>query len=374
MHRLNRRDTGRALLAVLTICVPLACGPTLPVTSSSPATSVAPTDPIATSAGSPTAAPTEPSAALARWSAILPSGLTPEARAGQSWTVDPSSAVAYLFAGQGDGADLDDLWVYDLTADAWERLEPAGARPAPRRDHAAAWIDGLGLVVFGGRSDSGAFDDFWAYDPGARAWRTLGVAGSRPVARSGACVALRADGRLWLLGGQSADGSVLADAWVFDSGLSTWTERPAPRVVPAGRSGAACWWSAEDQLVLYGGTSVTGAVLGDAWSLAAAESPDPDWQQITGLDVVPRGGAAETALGGGAVVAGGIGDDGAVRSDVVTFDAGTLAVTRFEAPPEGPPARSSASLIDDPEGERLILYGGAGPSGVLGDLWALDLP
>ena len=374
VHRPIRRMTGRALLAALAICMPLACGPTLPVTSSPTGTLAAPSDPTATSAGSPTAAPTEPSAGLARWSAISPSGLTPAPRADQSWTVDPSSAVAYLFAGRGDGSDLDDLWAYDLTADVWERLEPAGDRPAPRHDHVAAWIEGLGLVVFGGRTDSGALDDFWAYDPGVNAWRTLGVAGSRPGPRTGACVALRADGRLWLLGGQSADGSVLADAWVYDPGASTWTERPAPGEAPAGRSGAACWWSADDRFVVYGGTSVTGAALGDAWSLAAAESPDADWQRLADSGLTPRSGAAGTAVSGGAVVAGGIGGDGALRSDVVIVDPRTLAVTRLEAAPDGPPARSSASLIDDPGGERLVLFGGAATSGMLGDLWALDLP
>ena len=154
--------TGRALLAVLAICVPLACGPTVPVTPSPTATSAAPSDPTATGAGSPTPVLTEPSAGFARWSAVSPSGPTPAPRAGQSWTVDPSSAVAYLFAGQDAGSDLSDLWAYDLTADAWQRLEPDGDRPTPRHDHSAAWIDGFGLVVFGGRTDSGVLDDFWA--------------------------------------------------------------------------------------------------------------------------------------------------------------------------------------------------------------------
>jgi hypothetical protein len=270
--------------------------------------------------------------------------------------------------------DLDDLWAYDLTADVWQRLDPGGDRPSPRHEHAAAWIDGLGLVVFGGRSDAGALDDFWAYDPAADGWRTLAVTGPPPAARAGACVAMRADGRLWLYGGLGPDQAVLADTWIYDSGLSDWVSRPSVGEAPAGRSGAACWWSADDRFLIHGGTSATGAALGDAWSLEAAGPADSVWQPVVDPGLSPRAQAAVTTGGGGAVIVGGRGADGAARSDLVTFEASTLAVTHLDAAPEGPAARSGASLVDDPEAERLLLFGGAGASGPLNDLWALDLP
>lgn len=350
---------GRVICVILVTCVPLACDPTIPITPSPSATS---------------APPSEPSSGLARWSAISPRGSTPAPRSGQSWAVDPSSAVAYLFAGRGNGSDLGDLWAYDLTADAWDRLDPAGERPGPRRDQTAVWIDGLGLVVFGGRTDSGMLDDFWAYDPSANAWRTIDVAGPRPGARSGACVAARVDGRFWLLGGLSADGSVLADTWEYDPGSSTWTHRPAISEELAGRSSAACWWTVDDRFVVYGGASATGVALGDAWFLVGAGSADAAWRPLAARGLSPRSGAASTAASLGAVVVGGIGGDGAVRSDVVTFDSRSLAATRLDTASDGPPARSGAALVDDPEGERLVLFGGAGTSSTFGDLWALQLP
>lgn len=374
MHRLIPWMTGRSLLAALALCVPVACGPTIQVTPSPTAASVAPSAATATASGSLASVPTEPSAGLARWSAVSARGPTPEPRADQSWTVDPSSAVAYLFAGRGGGSNLDDLWAYDLTADAWELLETDSDRPMARHDHSAPWIDGLGLVVLGGRTDAGVLDDFWVYDPLANAWRTLTVTGSRPVARAGACVALRSDGRLWLLGGESADGSVPADMWVYDPGPSTWTERPISGESPTARSGASCWWTADDRLVVYGGTSATGATLGDAWSLGATESSSAAWQQLADTGLTPRSEAALVVASEAAVVAGGVGGDGSVRSDVVTFDSRTLDVTHLDAAPDGPPARSGASLVDDPEGERLVLFGGAGTSSLLGDVWTLDLP
>src|SRR5258705_1962521 len=82
------------------------------------------------------------SAAPAGWTKVTPSGASPSPREGQTWTVDPSSAAAYLFGGRGS-ADLNDLWVYDLTADSWTRLAPKGAAPVARTGHVAAWIDGL---------------------------------------------------------------------------------------------------------------------------------------------------------------------------------------------------------------------------------------
>jgi hypothetical protein len=33
-----------------------------------------------------------------------------------------------------------------------------------------------------------------------------------------------------------------------------------------------------------------------------------------------------------------------------------------------------ASLVNDPSSERLLLFGGAGTIGTVGDLWSLDLP
>ncbi len=375
MQRSIRRVARRTTFIVAALALPLACGPSVPVSPSidapSPSISVPSTD-------LPTPPASEPPVAVARWSELEPAGTTPSARSGHTWTVDPSSAVAYLFGGAGVAADgtaapvVDDLWAYDMTADSWQALQPPDATPGSRRDHAAAWIDGLGLVVAGGRGVDGVLDDLWAYDPNANGWRTLDVVGPSPPARADACVAMRVDGRLWLHGGSGDDGAPFGDTWVYDPGPSSWTLVAASGDGPPPRAGAACFWTSDDRFVVDGGSGVEGAVLGDAWVLDPASA---SWTPVAIPAGIPaRAAAAYASTGSGGVVVGGSGSDEVARSDLVVFDATTLTPTRFEASPDGPTPRLDATLVDDPQGERLLLFGGAGPTGPVGDLWSLDLP
>jgi hypothetical protein len=334
--------------------------------------SSADTSPSPTSSATP--AQSDATAGVARWTAVSPATPGPDARSGHTWTADPSSAVAYLFGGRGSAGPLGDGWAYDLTADRWSQLQPDGERPAARFEHGAAWIDGLGLVVFGGRNESRVLDDFWAFDPSANAWRALEISGAGPSARAAACLALRADGQLWLYGGQRADGTASAELWVYDPGPSSWMERAAGDG-PEARAGMACWWSADGRLVVHGGrTSASSAPVGDLWAYDPDAGADGAWQDMEATGLVPRDRAAATTTSHGGVVAGGIGADDAPLADVVVFDDQSLAATVLRPAPDGPTPRSGAALADDPEGERTLMYGGLGADGPLGDLWALDLP
>lgn len=364
---------GRSLLAIILLAVPLACEPA-PSEPPSPTASASPPASADPSPSPSEPVPSDPAAGEARWTAVTASGDAPAARADHSWTFDPSGAVAYLFGGRGADGDLADLAAYDLTADAWLALSPAGPAPSPRHDHAAAYVDGLGLVVLGGRTDAGVVDDLWAYDPSADGWRTLEVAGERPPARAGACVAQRTDGRLWLHGGEGADGALLDDTWVYDPGPSTWTRLDTPAGDgPAARRDAACWWTADDRFVVMGGAGADGAVLADGWTLAGDAADG--WAAIDADTLLPRADAAASAGDQGAVLVGGVADAaGTPVADLLVFDPRTLETARFTAAADGPPARHGAALVDDPQGERLLLFGGTDGATPLADLWAVRLP
>ncbi|MGH2477126.1 MAG: Kelch repeat-containing protein, partial [Candidatus Limnocylindrales bacterium] len=328
MTRPTRRPRRRAigLLLATVIVVPGACGPTLPVT---PAPSASPTPALASPSPTATASTSGQPVETATWTPVQPAGGPPAARDGHSWTTDPSSAVAYLFGGRGAAGELDDLWVYDMTADAWQQLSPTGARPTARYDHAAAWIDGLGLVVAGGRSASGVLADLWAYDPSANDWRTLDTTGPVPAGRSGACSALRTDGSWWMYGGAGADGAGLAELWQYDSGRSAWVETTVD-AGPLGRLDAACWWTNDGRFDVYGGRPRTDGppvTDGAIWSLdPALISAAQAWSSVAGPAGPDRARAAITSNGDAAVVVGGLGADGAPRSDLVVVgpDGATL--------------------------------------------------
>jgi galactose oxidase-like protein len=388
MDRPIRRSPSRGLLAVaalvavvVVVAAILSFGnrPVAPESSSRTSPS-----PSSTSSGSATASPaatassspipTDTPVGIAHWARVTAGTPGPSARSGHTWTVDPSSAVAYLFGGRGGSGDLADLWAYDLTSDRWTQLKPTGTPPSARSEHGAVWVDGLGLVIFGGRTASGVLDDFWAYDPEANAWRTLEVGSVHPSARAAACLTLRTDGRLWLYGGDRGSGPGDADLWIYDPGPSSWTRR-APKGGPGTRTGAACWWSSDDRLIVHGGAGDPGsAPVGDLWALDPAASSDGTWKQVdtTGLPARQRAAVAFTSHGG--VVLGGAGKGDALLADVVVFAPESLSANVLGAAPDGPVARSGAALADDPEAERTLLFGGHSASGPLDDLWSLDLP
>jgi hypothetical protein len=392
MNQPRRAIGNRALVAAvivvaaLLLFVTIGRGPNTasppPASSSAVPSSAGPTTSAAATASVPASGDISPSpsiqsgssAAPAEWTKVTPSGAGPSPREGQTWTVDPSSAVAYLFGGRGS-ADLNDLWVYDLTADSWTRLAPKGAVPGARTDHVAAWIDGLGLVLAGGRSGTKVLDDLWAYDPNANAWRTLTTSGSRPPARSGSCSTLSADGRLWITGGRAANGTYLGDTWSYDPGPSKWAKQTVIGAGPEARDGAACWWTSDGALALYGGRSPAHPALADLWTLDGAASGGA-WSEHDSAGLPARARAA--AGGSQAIVAvGGLGTDGKPRADVTIFDPRSLAATTREtsaAAGSSPEPRSGASLVDDPESERELVFGGRGSSGASSEVWALTLP
>ncbi len=174
------------LFAALLAAVLAACGQP-PATPGQPsgdgAASLGPSQaeptPSETAATSPDPAPTEPA-----WRLVSAEvdGITP--REDHTWTLDPEARVAYLFGGRtADNVALDDLWAYDLDDGSWRRIDPPRRTPPARFGHNAAWVEGIGLVVFAGQAGTAFFDDLWAFDPAAERWRRLASGGDAPVAR-----------------------------------------------------------------------------------------------------------------------------------------------------------------------------------------------
>src|SRR6185503_18605783 len=119
-------------------------------------------------------------------------------REDHTWTVSPDGATAYLFGGRDGTAVYGDLWSYRFTTGVWTSLATSGTVPPARFGHNAAWANGIGLVIFAGQAGGTFFNDLWAYDPAASAWRELPAGGAVPVPRYGSCAAIGPDSRLWI--------------------------------------------------------------------------------------------------------------------------------------------------------------------------------
>ncbi|MGH2488779.1 MAG: Kelch repeat-containing protein, partial [Candidatus Limnocylindria bacterium] len=320
-------------------------------------------------AASPLASPSQQPAG---WREVQAAGAAPMPREDHTWTLDGDGEIAYLFGGRDDASGhgaYADLWAYDLATDTWSQL--SGGPPA-RFGHNAAWVPGVGLVVFAGQ-DAAFFNDLWAYDPPTDTWRVLPVTGSLPVPRYGSCAALGPDGRLWISHGFTSEGSRFADTWAYDFALGAWTEETPVGAVPVVRCLHACWWTDADRFTLYAGQTTGTTSLGDRWELTVGTRPGTNaWQELGAGPGQPvaRNLYASARWDGQALVFGGQALDGSYLADTWRLaDDGTYLELLPGA--VGPSARSGAELVPDPERGRVLLFGGKAGASVFGDLWEL---
>lgn len=69
-----------------------------------------------------------------------------------------------LFGGQDASRTArNDTWILDVDSGAWTLVDPQGA-PSARYNHAAVWIPGYGMVIYGGRNDNGPLGELWLGD------------------------------------------------------------------------------------------------------------------------------------------------------------------------------------------------------------------
>jgi hypothetical protein len=367
---MGRRSPLVAVLAVgvtITGCMAAA--------SPSPSPSIAPSAAPSVEPSAPSEAPSvEPSRPPAGWRQLTVAG-GPSARSDHTWTVDPEGEIAYLFGGRPDqgSAALADLWAYDLATDEWNQL--AGG-PPPRFGHNAAWVPGVGVVIFAGQAGSTFYNDLWAYDPESGTWAQLAAGGAVPVARYGSCAALGPDGRLWVSHGFTREGRRFNDTRAYDFGAGTWTDETPPGELPIVRCLHGCWWTATDRFVLYAGQTDGIPAIGDRWALQVGSRPGTNaWTEITPASGGPaaRNLYASTRWDEATVIFGGQNVDRGYLADTwLLTDDGRSEPVLGEAP--GPSQRSGAELAADLVRGRALLFGGTIGGTTYAELWELTVP
>lgn len=342
---------------------PSAPSPGSPAASpplASPSVSAAPST---SGSASPSQAPARPDA----WAAI-DAGAGPAAREDHTWTVG-NDGDAWLFGGRDGATVFDDLWRYDLARDTWKRLAPSGPAPDGRFGHTSSWIDGIGLVIWSGQVGSTFFNDLWAFDPAAAAWRELPAGGPVPAARYGSCAAVDPDGRLWISHGFTQDAGRFADTWVHDFATSRWTNVTRPGQLPVARCLHDCLWTPDGRFLLYAGQTTGIPAIGDLWTRPA----DGDWMAAPDAEPAARQLYAITTRGDDAWVFGGGAEDRSKLGDLWTLDLASLAWRQITLDGPAPSARSAATLITDAATDRLLLFGGLTGTGASEETWALEL-
>jgi hypothetical protein len=351
-----------------------------PGTSGSSASSASTSGSLSSPSGSAaTVAPTGSGGAVGSdvptvtWSRRAPDGPIPAARQGHTWTVDPDTGIAYLYGGLTEadsattGAALGDLWAYDLGADRWARVPVTGRAPEARWGHTAAWIDGVGLVIVGGRNSAGGgLDDSWRYDPDTASWQRLRDAGRSPPARSESCGVVDRDGALWLFDGRGTAGEALQDVWRYRPDPGIWELADLGPGAPA-RMDHACWLGPDGRVMVLGGEA-GGTFFGDLWRIDLGAAAGGSWSQVPiGDDFGVRSRAAAATHADRGVIVGGFDADATLLDSAWSF--GSDSISELASGETRPDGRARAALIDDPAAERMLLFGGVTASGVSDELW-----
>jgi len=95
------------------------------------------------------------------WTELL-SDLKPVGRQYQTLVASQANPNRLLLFGGQDAtrSARNDLWQLDLASGLWQPVDtPDG--PGPRYQHAAVWIPNMGMLVYGGRDDTGPLGDLW---------------------------------------------------------------------------------------------------------------------------------------------------------------------------------------------------------------------
>lgn len=356
------------MLFIFTACIASPMSPLGSPSASSPTRTPAPSP---TEEASPTQT-TAPTSIEAGWHQLNADVRQVGGREDHTWTLAPDGSTAYLFGGRrANGSVLGDMWAYDLDDDAWAQVT---AGPEPRFGHNAAWVEGVGLIVFGGEAGAQFFNDVWAYDPTITSWQQLPSGGDRPAARYGSCAGVGPDGRLWISHGFTSEGRRFADTRAYDFETNQWTDETPSGPGPVARCLHACWWTADGRFDLYAGQTDGITALGDLWQLSLGpRQATHQWTQLTigGQQPPARNLYASARWQGSTIVFGGQALDGSYLGDLwrITDDG---VATRLDIA-DGPSPRSGAELLADPAHGRLLLFGGKNESGTLSDLWELGL-
>lgn len=269
----------------------------------------------------------------------------PPARRGHSAVYSPASDRMVIFGGDAFGMSqqkFNDVWVLAHAsgtggAPRWILLQPQGTPPAPRSEHVAFYDQAHNrMVIFGGDGAQPAnLTDLWVLTHadgtgGQPEWEELNASGRKPdfSAYASGTYDPRSN-RLTIFGGwRCCSGPTTNAVWVLShanglGGAPQWGSVPMNGLTPTPRAGAQSKYNrTQNTAVYFGGTGNN-----ELWQLSNPNViGQPGWTQIT-----PQG-TSPSARGG--VVA-------------------------------------NAASAYDAANDRLIIFGGKGPNGVLNDTWVL---
>ena len=238
------------------------------------------------------------SIARQQWSLVAADGvIRPLARFGHTLVYDSLRRRLILFAGQANSF-FSDVWAYDLAANTWQQLAAGGVGPPSRYGHSAVYDPKLNrMVISHGFTTAGRFDDTWAFDLAANSWKDITPAGIKPTKRCLHHAVLDEKGNaMYLYGGCSSGFGPCPqdDLWVLDFSTNLWQQVLATPKPPGRYHNGLAFDAIRRRVVVFGGV-VGGTNGADVWEYDLATRA---WLQAVLTSSVAGRSRHETAVAG----------------------------------------------------------------------------
>lgn len=310
------------------------------------------------------------------YSGLIGEGSTPAPAYGASMAYDAAGGFLTLFGGCGSACGRSSTWSYvpynaSARLQPWEELgpdAPPASTPPPLSGAAMTYVPYAGgaLLLFGGQEPNSTLsDELWQF--AGESWTEIHPLGGPPVAREGSTFTFDpALGVVVLFGGLGASGP-LGDTWELGylPSVSEWSwSRVAPARSPTARYLAAATYDPSlSAILLFGGCGGADCPLGDTWTFTGST-----WSECatsscgSGQAPSARYGSAITYDGAAdaIVLFGGAGAEGVVGDTWEYNGTGWHLVIPAAA---GPPAAMESDLAYDPGLNGTVLWGGLGTGG-----------
>jgi hypothetical protein len=246
----------------------------------------------------------------------------------------------------------------------WTPLSLVPNVPPGRWGAPAVSVCGPVFMIGGSMTSATPYlNDQWMWN--GSTWSATSFAdGGAPPARFLASAATL-NGVVILFGGY-ANSVESSDTWINRG--DAWSQATYPADSGPGARVEAAMFTLNDQVVLYGGSTDQGnTVLQDTWIWNGA-----DWTEKSPMhNPGPRYGTAAVTFGTVGLVFGGYDENSNYTDETWLWDGGDWTnVTPDAGPDAGPPARARAAAAT--LGNRVLLFGGQGDPGPLGDAWVWD--
>jgi galactose oxidase-like protein/Kelch motif protein len=192
------------------------------------------------------------------WVEMHPS-VAPSPRAATVMLYDPDQQQMILFGGFAFGHSIvsNETWGYSYSRNTWTNLQPMNA-PSERASYGMAYDSTRKqMILFGGFTESGYFNDLWVYTPSENSWIEVSISGSAPSPRGAmGFVYDRINDNFIMFGGFSERG-FFNDTWIFDAKTKRWTH-VEPIASPPPLRTRMIFDETSGKAILFGGDVISG--------------------------------------------------------------------------------------------------------------------